>query len=205
MIKNLIFDVGNVLLEYRWVEALADTGLDMETAKKVFNEMFLNPLWVEADAGTKQQDELIVEFGKMFPSYAGNIKEFIMHGERMHLPRPEVWEKIHRLKEKGYAIYLLSNYSKFLFDIHTKGASFMDDIDGKVVSYEIHQVKPDRGIYETLLNRFSLNPEECIFFDDRKENTETAKELGIKTCTIESRDHINKVLSDLIEEKDHSL
>ena len=123
----------------------------------------------------------------------------------MHLPRPEVWEKIHRLKEKGYAIYLLSNYSKFLFDIHTKGASFMDDIDGKVVSYEIHQVKPDRGIYETLLNRFSLKPEECIFFDDRKENTDTAKELGIKTCTIESRDHINKVLSDLIEEKDHSL
>ena len=52
-----------------------------------------------------------------------------------------------------------------------------DDIDGKVVSYEIHQVKPDRGIYETLLNRFSLKPEECIFFDDRKENTDTAKAM----------------------------
>ena len=51
----------------------------------------------------------------------------------------------------------------------------MDDLDGRLVSYEIHQVKPGREIYETLLKRYDLDAGECLFLDDRKENTDTAK------------------------------
>ena len=114
---------------------------------------------------------------------------------------PEVWEKIHILKEKGYRIYLLSNYSKYLFEMHTKDAAFMDDLDGRLVSYEVHQVKPDRDIYETLIKRYDLDPKECLFLDDRKENTDTAESLGIKSVTIESRQHVNSVIDDILNGK----
>ncbi len=201
MLKNVIFDIGNVLMEYRWAEALEDTGISKEIANDIWSEMFDDELWVMHDAGTASVYDLIEQFGARFPKYADNIKEFLIHGERMNLPRPEVWEKVHTLKQLGYGIYLLSNYSEYLFKIHMKEALFMNDIDGKLVSYEVNQVKPDRDIYETLIEMYSLDPKECIFLDDRKENTDTAKALGIDSITIESREHINSVLEDLIKER----
>ena len=201
MIKNIIFDIGNVLMEYRWAEALEDTGLSKETAQDIWTQMFDDNLWVMHDAGTATTDDLIKQFGARFPEYAKNIEEFLIHGERMHIKRPEIWEKVHTLKQLGYGIYLLSNYSEYLFKIHMKDATFMDDIDGKLVSYEVNQVKPDRDIYETLLDRFSLDPKDCIFLDDRKENTDTAKALGIESITIESRKHLNEVLDELIKKR----
>ncbi len=77
----------------------------------------------------------------------------------------------------------------------------MDDLDGRLVSYEIHQVKPGREIYETLLKRYDLDAGECLFLDDRKENTDTAESLGIKSITIESRQHVNSVLDDILNAK----
>jgi len=199
MIRNLIFDVGNVLLEYRWVEALMDTGLTEEKAIETGRKIFESKQWVMFDAGNISVEEIIEEYGRMFPEEKENIAEFILHPERMPLPRQEVWDKIRILKGKGYKIYLLSNYSEHLFTVHTKGRQFMEDIDGRIVSYEVHQVKPDRDIYESLIDKYGLLVDECIFFDDRPENTATAETLGIKSFTIESRDHMNDVLQNLID------
>lgn len=199
MIKNLVFDVGNVLFEYRWIEALMDTGLNREDAVEAGKIIFGDPLWIMFDAGNIDADNLIIEFGKRYPEYKDNIAEFIRHPERMPIPRPEVWDKIRTLKNKGYKIYLLSNYSEYLFSSHTAGAQFLEDIDGKLVSYMVHQVKPDRDIYESLLQRFDLKPEECIFFDDRPENIQAGEEVGIKGRIVESREGINNLLQELID------
>lgn len=200
MIKNLIFDVGNVLFHYRWLEALMDTGLTEEEAKfvgpKIFDE---TPLWREFDAGNIDLEGIIKGYEEQFPGFGKNIAEFIIHAERMPLDRPEVWEKMRILKEKGYKLYLLSNYSEYLFSRHTNGKPFLNYIDGKVVSYEVHQIKPGEAIYKTLLSRYNLKPEESVFFDDRPENTATAEGLGIKSYTIESREHINSILQSFID------
>jgi FMN phosphatase YigB (HAD superfamily) len=98
------------------------------------------------------------------------------------------------MKEKGYRIYLLSNYSEDFFRVHTKDASFMDELDGKVVSYEIHKIKPDAAIYMHLLDKYQLDAKECVFFDDRQENTKAAEELGIRSYTITSKEYLLSVL-----------
>lgn len=113
------------------------------------------------------------------------------------IPHTEIWKRIHLLKEKGYKIYLLSNYPKELFAFHTKDADFMKDIDGKVVSYEIHVTKPNLDIYRHLLEKYSLNPKECVFFDDREENTKAAEELGILSYTVTSEEYLRGVLDVL--------
>lgn len=195
-VKNLIFDVGNVLLEYRWYQMLLDFGLTDEEAQAARPLIFENKLWDEFDLGNLTTQEIIDRYCEELPQYEELLRWFFGHLELMQVARPDVWERVHALKEKGYRIYLLSNYSEDFFNIHTKGASFMDDIDGKVVSYEIHAMKPDKIIYEHLLNKYDLKAEESVFFDDRSVNTAAAEGLGIRSYTITSKEYLLSVLNE---------
>jgi len=199
MIKNLIFDVGNVLIEYRWHQMLLDYGLTKEEAAVAGPLFFEHETWKELDLGNMPVEDVILLYEKQLPQYAGLIRWFLTHLELMPIPRPDVWEKVHALKEKGYKIYLLSNYNEDFFRVHTQGASFLEDIDGKVVSYEIHKIKPEPEIYQYLLDKYKLQPEESVFFDDRPENTQTAEGLGMKTYTITSKEYLLHVLDEFLE------
>ncbi len=197
MIRTIIFDVGDVLLEYRWKEMLMDHGLPEDKAIHIGNTMFHDPLWAELDLGCRPPDEIIQEYCQKYPEYRNEIIWFLTHGEYMHVPRKDVWAKVHELKQKGYNIYLLSNYSECLFKKHTKDADFMKDIDGMVVSYQIHKTKPDPEIYLHLLRTYHLTPETCIFFDDRPANTAAADRLGIQAVTISSKECLLAELAKL--------
>lgn len=198
MIKNIIFDVGDVLLEYRWKDMLKDYGLPDDEAYKVGNLMFNDNLWHEFDLANMTHDEIVGQYLKNYPEYAEVMQWFMTHGELMHVKREDVWEKVHKLKEKGYGIYILSNYSQELFEKHTKDAPFISLADGIVVSYQIHITKPDEKIYRYLLDKYNLKAEECIFFDDREENTEAARKLGIEAITVTSREFLLDVLDKLL-------
>ena len=202
MIRNLIFDVGNVLLEYRWFDLLTkDYGLSAEEANRIGNEMFEPDLWgVELDGGKITLDEAILKYGEMYPQDITVIEWFLRNGELMAVKRPEIWEKIARLKEKGYKIYILSNYSKELFEKHTKDAAFLKVLDGGIVSYQVKEIKPYRRIYELLLNKYDLKAEECLFFDDRADNVEGARNLGIQAVQVTSREMLNETLDQMIAE-----
>ena len=195
-IKNLIFDVGNVLFEYRWFQMLLDYGLSEEEAKAVAPLVFENELWKEFDLGNWKYEEIVDAYCRQLPQYEGLLRWFFGNLDQMHVARNDVWEKVHILKEKGYRIYLLSNYSKEFFDVHTKGASFLEDLDGGVISYQVHLMKPDAAIYECLLDKYKLKAEESVFFDDRPENTEMAEKLGIKSYTITSKEYLLKALEE---------
>lgn len=198
MIKNIIFDVGDVLLEYRWKDMLKDYGLPDDEAYKVGNLMFNDNLWHEFDLANMTHDEIVGQYLKNYPDYAEVMQWFMTHGELMHVKREDVWEKAKKLKEKGYGIYILSNYSQELFEKHTKDAPFISFADGAVVSYQIHITKPDEKIYHYLLDKYNLKAEECIFFDDREENTEAARKLGIEAITVTSKEFLLEELDKLL-------
>lgn len=197
MIKNIVLDVGDVLLEYRWKDMLMDYGLDESTAIVVGREMFDDPLWRQFDLDLLPCEDIIKQYEKNYPEHKEAIRWFITHGEYMHVPRPDVWEKVHTLKTKGFGIYILSNYSEEFFEKHTKGASFIEDADGMVVSYQIHKAKPDREIYQYLFDKYNLDPSECIFFDDRAENVEASNKIGMKSIQITSKDQLLEELTKL--------
>lgn len=198
MIKNIIFDVGDVLLEYRWKDMLKDYGLPDDEAYKVGNLMFNDNLWHEFDLANMTRDEIVGQYLKNYPDYAKVMQWFMTHGELMHVKREDAWEKAQKLKEKGYGIYILSNYSQELFEKHTKDAPFISLADGVVVSYQIHITKPDEKIYRYLLDKYNLKAEECIFFDDREENTEAARKLGIEAITVTSKEFLLDELDKLL-------
>lgn len=186
MIKNLIFDVGGVLFDYRWKEMFMDYGLDEDNAIRVGTQMFNDPdrTWDIFDLGIKSDEEIADIFCKKYPGDEDVIRWFIRHGEYIQVPRPKVWKKVHELKQKGYKIYILSNYPESLFKKHTEYADFMDDIDGLMVSYMIHKAKPAEDIYKALCDKYGLDRSESIFFDDRSENVEGAVKFGMKSVKI---------------------
>ena len=197
-IRTVIFDVGGVLLQYRWKYVLIDYGLSEEEAERVGRLMLDDPLWNELDLGVRTQDKIISDYLRKYKEDGKVMAWFLRHGEYMPVARPEIWDRVHELKKRGYGIYLLSNYSEDLFRKHTQYADFMNDIDGKIVSYAVHLVKPDHAIYEELVRRYNLTRENCIFFDDREENVAAAIECGIRAVRVTGRAMLAEALDKLL-------
>ena len=97
-------------------------------------------------------------------------------------------EQIPLMKEKGYRVYLLSNYPERLWNSHVTGQPFYSRTDGEAVSYAEHCKKPEERFFRILLDRYGLRSEECLFLDDRRDNTLQAEKLGIRTITLDSPD-----------------
>ena len=190
MVKNLVFDVGGVLIGFRWEDMMRDYGMSEDMLPGFGHEVFDDPLWKELDLGYLSFEEVLARYIRKYPHYAQEIRYLFCHGELMSVPRPDVWQEVKRLKEKGYRIYLLSNYSSVMFQKHTQGASFHKYLDGRIMSYEVHAVKPEPEIYRKLFSVFSLKPEECLFFDDRLDNVETSRSMGMEAIRIRSREHL---------------
>ena len=83
------------------------------------------------------------------------------------------------MRSKGYRLYVLSNYCDYALKQTRKDLTFLKNMDGIIFSCEVQQLKPEKDIYETLLGRYGLKAEESVFLDDRAENCEAARQLGI--------------------------
>ena len=89
-------------------------------------------------------------------------------------------------KEKGYYIYILSNYATDTLRKTRYKLTFLKYVDGAVFSCEVKQIKPESDIYQTLISRYHLNPEKSVFLDDRAENCEAARKAGIHAIQFHS-------------------
>ncbi|MBR2529789.1 MAG: HAD family phosphatase [Lachnospiraceae bacterium] len=198
MIKNLIFDVGGVLIGYRWKEMLMDDfGLSDEEAEKMGHMIFEDPIWREFDRGCVDIDSLVKHYISLHPDLAEDLKRFFYGDDKMATEREAVWERMEQLKEKGYNIYILSNYSEYLFKKHTDPLPFRKIIDGGIVSYQTGAIKPEAQIYKHLLDKYALDPKECMFFDDIQENVDAAAALGIRAVLVTSEEALLRDLGEL--------
>lgn len=197
-IKNLVFDVGSILIGYRWEDMFRDHGTDKEKALAIGKGIFDSPNWTKYDAGLITGKELIDAFCESYPEYEEEARWFLDNAIQMRVPRPRVYEEVKRLKDKGYKLYVLSNYSHDLYELHTKDLPFRNMMDGEVVSYMIHCTKPDKGIYEYLLSKYELDAKECLFFDDRLENVEGARNCGLNAVHI--KDESEEILLEYLKE-----
>jgi len=105
-----------------------------------------------------------------------------------------------QLKEAGLKVYLLSNYPREVFALHTECGSFpfLEKVDGKVVSGFVKMIKPNADIYKYLLKEYSLCADECVFIDDREENVEAARTLGMKGIVFECYEQAHRELERLL-------
>ena len=203
MIKNIIFDIGNVIY-YLDIEKIINEYTDDEEEREfIYNEIYNSPEWIKnglIDTGYIDFDTAI----SLIQDRTNHIRDYIVEDFFPNYPKKGYVEErvvnlINELKEKGYNIYILSNMSKTAIDIIDM-KDVLDNINGYVLSYEYHQIKPFLGIYNTLINKYDLDPKECLFIDDREENMRTANLLGIHGKSVKPND-IDSVIDVLKEYK----
>lgn len=186
MIKNIIFDVGKVLVSYEPDEYMKSLGLSQEEMDAINGAMFKNKNWDLMDQGVLGQKEALEKFIEGAPAYEATIRQiYDTIGKTVEL-YPYAMEWLTELKEKGYHLYILSNYSEQMMKQTKDKLSFLSLVDGAVFSYECKLMKPESVMYEHLCHKYQLYASECVFVDDRLENVEGARKCGIQAIQFEN-------------------
>lgn len=178
MIKNIIFDMGGVLIDYNPEKTLYSL-FDKETADILLREIFRNPVWNDKDRGIIFPDEIMEQKRSAIPAVIfDKVSEMVNNFYPYMPPFEKMYDLVKQLKENGYGIYLLSNASSD-FHIRREGIPALSLFDGVIISADYKLLKPEKEIYLTLYEKFSLKPEECFFIDDVQKNIDGAKATGM--------------------------
>lgn len=178
--NNVIFDLGRVLVDFRWKECLEELGYYGELHKTLANAVFLSPSWMEGDRGSVTPESWLQLFIQNAPAYEKEIRH-VYENLGLSIRRFHYTDQlIQTFRKAGYKIYFLSNYSEYLYQMTEEALSFIQEFDGGVFSYQEKCLKPQEEIYKCILSRYNINSNETWFFDDCPENVAAAKKLGIQ-------------------------
>ena len=179
MIKNIVFDMGNVIIRFDRDAFIDRFGVSEEERKILLRAIFLSTAWVMMDRGTLTDEQAADILCPRVPEHLQDIaRKLIGFWDRPILEVEGIKPLIEELKSKGYGIYLLSNASCRQPDYWQRvpAARFFD---GTLISYSVKLIKPMPEIYEKFFEKFSLKREECFFIDDSPANIEASLYVGM--------------------------
>ena len=197
MVRNVIFDIGNVLADFRWKEFLRDKGFDDAMIDRIAKASVQSPVWNELDRGEWDEEKLMAEFVKLDPEIENELHLAYDNVTGMVTKRDYAVPWINELKSKGYSVYYLSNFSYKAYMECKDALDFIPCTDGGILSYRDKVIKPDERIYNLLLSRFGLRAEESVFIDDTMRNVEAARRLGFYTIHFQTREQTEAELKEL--------
>ncbi|EGL37166.1 HAD family hydrolase [Oribacterium sp. oral taxon 108] len=188
--KNILFDMGNVLVTYNPEWVIRRYTEDEELIREVKNIVFNSQEWLLLDAGLIEEEK--AERNWMERLSSDKARELAhLSFQNWHLYNmkviPGTAEMIRALKENGKEIYLLSNASMRLLSIYKEVIPAVECFSGIFYSAAHKCVKPQDIIYERFLKEYSLKPSDCFFIDDLEENISAAKAVGISGAVMKSR------------------
>ena len=200
MIKNIVFDISNVLAPFRFKEFLAEKGFDAAMIKRIIKASAMTPYWTEYEKGKLTYDEAMDAFISVDPDIAAELHKAYAScsGIMGSYDYTEDW--IDALKEAGYKLYCITNFTPAGYEQCYDRISFIERFDGCVFSFREGIVKPDPEIYKTLLSRFGLKAEECVFIDDTEENVTSAEKLGFKGIVFTGYEAAVERLDEIVKE-----
>lgn len=178
MIRNIVFDMGNVLREYNPMLGVLPY-VQGEDAALLTRVIFGGEEWRGLDRGTLGYDEAAALFKVRLPErFHQAVDEILAHWHEYMPEFPDMAELCRRLKENGYRLFLLSNAS-VRFEAFKEDFQALQYFDGAVVSAFYKTVKPEEKIYRILFDTYQLNPEECFFIDDSRANVQAGRALSM--------------------------
>ena len=225
MINNVVFDIGKVLVDYHWKEWLEDILTDHEYAmflenhknrigekafwisedtdtlvEKLYNAIFMSGEWDEIDRGVLPLETIIVRIAShMEGGFYDELIRYCLNNSGRALKQYDYARSwIWNVKAKGFGVFYLSNYSRFMMAQNMECLDFVPMMNGGIFSDDVKLIKPDPAIYELLCERYCLIPNECVFIDDKKKNVEAAAKLGFHTILMKDYDQASVELERLL-------
>ena len=186
MIRNMVFDIGNVLMDFRWKEYMRSLFGENEALIQTINQgIWHNGCWAAMDKGEMDGAATLRSAVAFSPQYEKEIKltldKVALAFHKFGYAVPWVQE----LKRMGLNVYYLSNYSTFSIAANPDVLDFIPCMDGGVFSFEVKAVKPEPEIYRCLCDKYGLKPEECLFTDDVPANVKGAQACGFQGIVFE--------------------
>ena len=178
MIKNVIFDLGGVVVEWNPARVLETFPGNPGLKKHVRENGFFREIWTEFDRGTWNQERFTREAAKLSGYPVADCNALLEHAKHSLVPVPETEALIARLSRQGFRLYCLSNMSVEHYG-YLKGRDVFRYFDGQVISALEGLLKPERAFFELILERYHLLPDETLFIDDLERNVQGAMALGI--------------------------
>ncbi len=164
MIRNIIFDLGNVLINFKPIKFMERFTNDSEHIRNFAKKVFWSDTWLNMDRGVLSWDDSKNIFQTQHPEEAPLLELLFSNWKEILTPIENNIQILKDLKQKGYNIFVLSNYIEKPFEYTKNQNDFFSLLDGMVISYQENYVKPERQIYQILLDRYNLIPNESISF-----------------------------------------
>lgn len=202
MIDTVIFDIGMVLVDFRWRALFHDLGFEGERFEKIAAATVHSPWWNELDRGCMSVQELIDRFSEAVPQYRDDIERIFAHtGEIVRLYDYAIpW--IRELKAGGYRVYVLSNWPEPMYESNKDtNLCFLPELDGGILSFQEKRIKPEREIYELLCDRYDIDPERAVFLDDNAANIEGARAFGLNVIRFQTYEQAKEELNHYLKER----
>lgn len=212
MIRNVVLDIGGVLVDYNTLDYYTAKGYSPLMAEKLKRVTMDSPYWEHFDLGLMPYNWIVDKMKALDPSLASEIGESLRSQAGIVTHRKESKEWIEKLRSEGYRVFVLSNFSEPALRDCPEAMDFLGEnmggtgrvgdygvISEGILSCKVHAVKPYPGIYAHLLTRYGLIPEECVFVDDTQKNLAGAERFGIHTILFESGEQVLEELDQLQE------
>lgn len=177
MIKNIVFDLGNVLAKFNPYEIYYSYTDNKQQALELYELMYESNLWVDLDRGIDPVEVITNMCAKAPTHYHEPIQQIVLTWINALTFDPKMKSLVKQLKQHEFRIYMLSNISKQFYDFR-KNNDIFDEFDGLYVSADYNHIKPSQEIYHHFLKNFDINAFESIFIDDKEENILSAKAIG---------------------------
>ncbi|MBR6309020.1 MAG: HAD family phosphatase [Lachnospiraceae bacterium] len=199
MIKNVVFDIGNVLVEFGWKPFFQKFGITDEELDRIAKATVYAPIWNEIDRGVMSEEEILDKFIENDPGMEEKMREIYadFNGLLKIFDYTRGW--IIDLKRRGYKVYCLSNMSFKAVRECWDALSFIEETDGYILSCDVKLTKPEPEIYEALFKKYNLKPEECVFFDDVQKNIDGANKAGMHAFLFTSVKQAEEDLASVVK------
>ena len=197
MIKTVIFDIGNVLADFAWEPFFRKFGFSEAVFEKLAKATVKSPQWHEFDRGGLSHEEIIEAFISNDPEIEEEIRMVFQNVNGIVTKRDYAVKWIEHLKRKGFQVLYLSNFAEITKIQCADSLEFISYTDGGLMSYELQLVKPDSAFYQALIDKYDLDPKECVFVDDSLVNVEAAAAMGFQVVHAKEHEQVLEALKEL--------
>ncbi len=200
MIRNIVFDIGNVLAGFAWREFYRSFGFSDEVFEKLADATVRSPFWNEMDRGSLDDDQLLEGFIRNDPTVERELRRIFQNITNMIVRYDYAIPWLKELKGKGYGLYYISNFAHKAHVECRDALDFLPEMDGGILSYQAKLIKPCPEIYRLLCDRYHLKACECVFIDDTPANVEAAQKEGMEGIVFHTLEQTKAELESLLQD-----